>query len=128
MIDSVVMEVGQPSATIGRNAICQHRDDTVKRGTIQFAIGTGATDQRKQLLFCPGLRRCSGDDLLGQNVERCRRDLEAIQRPMLDRADQRGAFEQFVSGRGKQPAFRYGLDNGLRKQMRSRSCAPPHSR
>ena len=63
-----------------------------------------APDQGQQLVLLPVSGRALRDHLLGQDVERARRDDERVQPASAGAAEQGGALDELVPGRGVQAA------------------------
>ena len=79
-----------------------------KSARVRSAIAIGAANEREQIVFLPVLGGGHGDDLLRQHVERRRRDQQAIELALRDRAHQRRAFDQLVARGREDPALRLG--------------------
>ena len=99
---SVAVQVGAAHALAAVVALAEHLQKGLVVAFIQFGVRRGAVDKRQQRLFRPFLGADLGDDLLGQYIERCHRNMQGIQLATAHAVEQRGALDQVVAGGGKQ--------------------------
>ena len=102
------MEKRAAAAALGADALGQHVDHGVEIAARQIGVAIGAANEREQIVFLPVLGGGHGDDLLAHHVQRRRRDQQAIELTLQDRAYQRGAFDQLVARRREDPPLRLG--------------------
>ena len=86
-------------------AASQQGDDFIECRSRQVSIGIGLGVALIKCIHVPFLGRDFRDDLLGQNVLGVLRDKNFVQVAAMNRANQRRAFHQFVTGRTQETSF-----------------------
>ena len=104
-VDAIAMEVGVRAPASGGDAFAEHLDDLVEVAAAQRRVGRGLSHQGVQVVLAPGLAGALGDDLLREDVERRHRRVDTVQPAGADGANQRGALDQLIAGRGKEAAL-----------------------
>ncbi len=104
--DLVPVQVGGAPAAAGRDSLGKQADDLIEFRCRHRRERRRASEQGKQVVLRPLGGRALGDHLLGQDVERAGRNDERVQPARAGAAQQRGAFDQLVPGRGIQPPGR----------------------
>ena len=106
-VDAVAVQVGAMPAALRRDAFAEHLQHRVVIVARQVAIRIRPAAQLEERVLVPVVAGDGGDDLLGQDVQRRTRDLDAVEPALADRADQGQAFEQLVAAQREQPALRH---------------------
>ena len=106
----IAMQVSSAAAALGGDAVGQHGDDRVELAALQVAVRISAAEEREQIVLTPVARGGFGYNLLGENVERRDRNLEAIELTGADSPDQGGALYQLVASGGEEVALGLGTD------------------
>ncbi len=99
------MQQGAAAPAAGAESVRQHAHTLVEFLAAQLPVRIRSAHEIEQLLLGPFARGHFGGYLLGEHVERCRRNLQAVQFAAPYRVEQRRAFHQFVAGKRKQPAL-----------------------
>src|SRR5256885_1995921 len=97
MIHGVVMNQRRAPAAFGAETFSQHLDYAVEFVATQISIRPGHTNSFEQYVLVQILSRARRDNLLRQNIERLFRNQQSIQLAAPNRAQQCGAFDQFVA-------------------------------
>ena len=95
------MQVRARAAAGSRDTLRQHFEHAVEIATIERAVGPGAADKIEEFVFTELFASAGGDHLLRENVERVARNLQAVERAVVDGAHQRGALDQFIASGGE---------------------------
>src|SRR5579883_186649 len=110
MVDLVAMEESSAASARGCDPFGEHFYDGIKDGSIETTVWVGAADESEEVVFVPIAGCRGGDDLLGEDVERRVGNFETIEFTFADRANERGAFNEFVARGGEEAAFGKGAD------------------
>ncbi len=98
------MHVGGATPAAGPDSLADQFGDLVEVRGRYRRERRRAADQGEQLVLVPVGGRALGDHLLGQDVERAGRNDERVQPSGAGAAEQRGALDQLVPGRGVEPS------------------------
>ncbi|MNJ43635.1 hypothetical protein D3C77_386500 [compost metagenome] len=104
------MQIGatHPLATI--ETFGQHAQYGLVVRLVELGVGRGLAQAVVECLLLPGLAADFGNDLLGQYIQRCPRNLQQIQLTTAYTVEQGRTFDQVVSRQRKQAAFGRALD------------------
>ena len=105
-VDLVVVDVGGPGAPAGLDPVAHEGQHLVEGRPGERAVGVGGRDERVEVVDLPLLGRRLGDDLLGEDVERCHRGLDGVEAPRSHRGQERRALDELVAGERVEPAAR----------------------
>src|SRR5271155_4554423 len=106
MIHLIAMQVRAVAAAARGDAVGKHGDDFVEILALEMAIRKCAADSREEVVLLPVFCRTRGDDLLGGNVEGSVRNVDAIEFPVADGANECGTFQKLVARCRKKAALR----------------------
>ena len=105
MVHLIVMQQRSTATPGGGNSLRKHRDHGIELLARKISIRIRRAHESIHLVFAPRLAGRFSDDLLGENVERVLRNLDALQVSAANAVDERGAFDQLVArGREEDPA------------------------
>ena len=105
MVDLVAVEVGSEASSLGADSFAEHDEDFVERIAGEVAVVAGTADEGEEFVLVPFVGGATGDDLLGENVERTVGEDKGIEVRLADGADDGGALDEFVAGGGEEAAF-----------------------
>ena len=105
MVHRIVMdERGAPAAS-SAESFGEHFQNVVEFLSGQIAVGIRGPDQVEEVLFRTIFAGRAGDHLLGEDVERFIRNLQAIQFAFADAAERGHTFDKLIAAERKQAAF-----------------------
>ncbi|TMF11445.1 MAG: hypothetical protein E6I38_04465, partial [Chloroflexi bacterium] len=100
-VDAVAVEISGGLTGADRDALTEHLDDLFEVAAVEFGVRRGLAEEVEDIVLTPGLAGGLSDDLLGEDVERSDRRVEAVKATGLDRADEGGALDKLVARGGE---------------------------
>ena len=114
VVHRIPVHVGRAMAVPRREAVGERANDVEIFVVGELRIRRRTRQLVEQVALRPFARRDLGDDLLGEYVERLRRDRHAIELAALDCVEQRRAFDELVARQRKEPRLRRATDRMAR--------------
>ncbi len=106
VIDSVTVKLSGGSPGAFADALAHHFDNLVEVLAAEIAVLPRPAHQIVKVVFGPVLAGAFGDDLLGEDIERCLRLDDAVEAASAHGPDEGGALDEFVAACREDAALR----------------------